>query len=266
MFELLRYFVLTTAVLAFVGCATTVSIDGRTFSRDPMRRKGSESPSERGFLAIDKEQDVCMKGSSTKIHAGYFVTPRPPRRGETETEYQTYLEAEKYRVRSCAKVGLWCATQASLFCRLDDEKCLSAPGGRRNTCHEVVENAVAKPQLHPVTETLEKSAVILCAGPGYEYTSPLHWQSHTRFAWSRDRAKWDAFCRRHRSESECKDLLQNLATGTVSYMAAPFDLPRWAVEILGSRGEIEVHKYEDAYWAEVEVDVEEACSMLDGRY
>lgn len=60
-------------------------------------------------------------------------------------------------------------------------------------------------------------------------------------------------------------MLQSLPTGTASYMAAPFDHPRWAVEILG-KVEPEVHHYDDALWAEVEIDVEEACSMMESRY
>lgn len=240
-----------------VGCSSTQVIDGHRFTTHEADER-SNLP-QHGFFEVDRNQDIC--GDEPKVKGGYFVIPRKPRSGETTSEYNNYLAAEKIRVRLCAKASLWCSSKMDLFCKANNKDCKEKNRTiERSTCRIKPNNYGA--EISPILNNDISNRTIICGTAQDNHVSALAWTTATDKAFYRDRSKWNNFCAEYRSKAECAAILREHESS--SYLIEP-DASRWAVDIL-SQEKSEVKTDGDLIYSTIELDVNPACKMIEGRH
>lgn len=242
-------------LLILAGCAS-IKYDGMTFSS----HKGSlqyEVP-DHGFADIDSNKKVC--GDQNKVKAGYFVELRPPRKGETESDYQQYEKAESIRADLCAEAALWCSTELNILCSPSDDDCLrDKPMGTTNTCRIKVIDSRNKPHLHSI---IDMNGWINCGGTGDAYTSAVAKAGTTTGAWDKNLEKWQQHCLKHRPQDECDSILKD--TETQTYFIRP-DANRWAIQI-PSKTSPRTERDGNRIFSTTEVDTSPSCHLLEKRH
>ena len=206
-------------------------------------------PREQGFLKSESAGPICA-GSSNTVRAGYFVKPRPPEKGETESAYRRYLEHERKRVHACAVAGLYCTTTAIL---LPQDSFARGHGNCR-----VNFESVHKPRR--AYESSEAGG-LLCAHGRPEYVSPLHSQTYTSHGWVTNFERWRQFCEQHQTADKCAEILKPARTDDLPFQN-PY--PEWAVRTLQS-SEPEVYEEGGTMWSTVETDLTPACPLVEKR-
>lgn len=246
-------------VVILVGCASTQKIDGHTFSKHEAFENANLPV--HGFLKTDRQQNIC--GHEPIIKGGYYVVPRKPRSGETESEYRRYLNAEEARVRLCAKASLWCSTELNIFCRADDEKCKEerGPGAARSIC-KIKPNDNSDGLLSPVLDRNIEDRWIICGTKADEFTSPLSWMTTTNKAFLKDRKSWVKFCEQHRPTEECNAILNSKETS--SYFVEP-DAGRWIIDTLVA-DKPTVNFDDEIIYSTLEIDASPSCEMMEERH
>lgn len=244
------------AVVSLAGCASKVKYDDMTFS--PITGSVEKRIAYHGFAEIDSNQPVC--GGSNIVKAGYFVELRPPRKGETESEYQVYERAESIRAGLCADAALWCSTQLDILCSPDDDDCLKEkPMGKINTCRVKVVDPINKPHLHPI---IDMDGWIPCGSGRDYYTSAVAIAGTTSGAWIKDLERWQQYCLKNRSPDECDAIVKDAETK--SYLIRP-DASRWAVQI-PSKSSPRIEKVGNRIFSTAEVDISPSCQFLEKRH
>lgn len=245
------------AVLA-TGCST-VKLGGHEFIKAEPNTMANLPV--HGFIKTNKTQDIC--GEDSTVRGGYYVIPRKPRAGETESEYTKYLAAEKIRVRACTRLSLSCSTELNLFCRADDEKCLEANNysSKRSNCKIKPENTVDG-SLSPILDMNIEDRQIVCGTTQDEHISALSWLTATSKAFIKERSQWMKFCQKYRPVEECHAIIKEQETN--SYLIEP-NATRWAVESI-LKSEPVVQDDGEIIYSTIEVDLKPTCEMMEKRH
>lgn len=244
--------------LLSTGCST-IKLGGHKFTKAEPNELANLP--EHGFIRSDKTQDIC--GDDSTVTGGYYVIPRKPRAGETESEYAKYLAAEKIRVRVCARLSLSCSTELNLFCKADDKECLekNAYSSKRSNC-KIKPESTADGSLSPILDNNIEDRHIACGTAQNEYISPLAWLTATNKAFIKDRNKWMKFCQKYRPADECAAIVKVRETN--SYLIEP-NAGRWAVESV-TTGEPTVAEDDGVIYSTIKVNLKPACEMMENRY
>lgn len=252
----MKHLILIT--LLATGCST-VKLGGHEFIK--AEPNAIANLPVHGFIKTDKTQDVC--GNDSTVTGGYYVIPRKPRAGETESEYTQYLAAEKIRVRACTRLSLSCSTELNLFCRADDKECLEKNNysSRRSNC-KIKPNSTADGKLSAILDTNIENRHIVCGTAQDTHISVLAWLTATSKALVRDKAKWMKFCQKHRPIEECNVIIQERETN--SYLIEP-NATRWAVESILT-DEPAVHEEDGVIFSTIELDLKLTCEMMENRH
>lgn len=256
-----------TLVIALViigsiaACTSMQTYNGHRFTNHEGRVDALYNTPDHGFMQVEKNDQIC--DGNNRLTAGYVVHIRKPNSGETKSEYDHYIDAEKVRASVCSKAALWCSTQTHYFCKPDDSACLKDhSGATRNTCKVKVLDGRNKPHLRPITIGENGGSWIYCGSSGDDYESSLTHTVMSNRAWVKDQAKWVRFCEQHRPKEECDLILQYYESPTWFVWA---DASRWATEIL-IKEKPTVERDGDRWIATVEVDLGPACPLLESRY
>jgi hypothetical protein len=251
----MKFLIALAMVVVIAACSSMrfTSHDGRV--------DGLNNIPDHGFLKTTKAGDIC--GGNSILTAGYVVHLRGPSSGETQSEYEKYVDAERVRASVCSKAALWCSSRSHYFCKPDDSTCLKErPGATRNTCKIKVLDAGNKPDLRPITEQIGDSTWIQCGGDSDGYESELAHTVVTEKAWVKDQAKWAQFCQQNRPKEECDLILQHYESPT--WFSWP-DASRWATEILIQEKPM-VERDGDRWIGTVKIDLSPACPLMEKRY
>ena len=263
--------------LLVVGCASTRSIDGRTFHVNQKEDDGKRdfgqvrAQSERGFLSTEKNIPLC--DGANKVRGGYFVKVTPPKKGQSNEDYKDYVSAERFRVQQCAKLALSCATTANMKCRQDDEDCLEQnKSHRQSTCRyfPTDEDRIKFPGIKWISESSGAAGVsndiLLCADRDAMFVSPLYWKFHKDMAWVTDAKKWEDLCRRYKSQEACENEILKAEGAAAQFLhqtQMPFE--KWLVTILAA-DQPRVQESDGMLWSEVIIDVGPACDLMEVRH
>lgn len=253
---MMKYLVLIT-VLA-TGCST-IKLGGHDFTK--AEPNAVANLPAHGFIRTDKTQDICGKDST--VTGGYYVIPRKPKSGETESEYKNYLAAERIRVRACTRLSLSCSTELNLFCRADDEECKekSNYSSQRSNCR-IKPESTADGSLSPILDMNIGDRHIVCGTAQDEYTSALSWLTASSKAFIKDHKQWIKFCQKYRPLEECNVIIKERETN--SYLIEP-NANRWAVETILTKDPT-VHESDDIIFSTIEVDLKPSCEMIEKRH
>jgi len=244
-----------------MSCSSMQTHNGHQFTTHEGRTDGLSNIPAHGFMVVEPNERIC--NGNNRLSAGYMVKIRKPNSGETQSEYNQYVEAEKVRTSICSKVALWCSTHTPYFCRPDDDACLREHPNtnNRNTCTVKVLDIRNKPHLLPITSSRNEQTWIDC-GSSDDYDSPLAYVAMTKKAWVKDQAKWFQFCEQRRPKEECELIVQHNVTPTWFIWA---DASRWAVDILHSN-KVEVVRDGDNWVGSTEIDLTPACVLFEDRF
>lgn len=246
---------------SIVACTSMRTYNGHRFTAHEGRVDGLNNLSDHGFMQVESNDQIC--GGNNHLTAGYVVQIRKPNSGETQSEYNLYVAAERVRASVCSKAALWCSTSSHYFCKPDDSACLKEhSGATRNTCKVKVLDARNKPELRPITDNNGDGTWIQCGSSADDYESILARTAVSEKAWVKDQTKWVQFCQQHRPKEECDLILQHYESPTWFVWA---DASRWVVEIL-SKEKPTVERDGDRWIGTVKVDLGPACSLLEGRF
>jgi hypothetical protein len=236
------------------GGITFSSHDGYDFHNVP----------KHGFAEVDQDQKVCYDDSAVK--GGYWVQLREPNRGESESEYKAYIEAEEIRAGLCAEVATWCSTNLNTLCSPTDDQCIRDKGsmGIRNTCRIKVTDSWDKPHLKPITTMVGQERWIVCGTAQDEYTGPIAKTTSTNKAWDKSQKSWEQFCLKNRSKDECDAIVTEYESRT--YFISPSS-NRWAVQIT-NQSKPTVTRDGDRIFGTIEIDLTPVCKsgLIEPRH
>lgn len=252
---------LLTSLLVISACSS-FQHKGHSFTDHKGQVDGLRNIPNHGFMKPEHDDKICDGTSS--LTAGYVVHLREPKKGETESDYYNYIEAEKVRASVCANVAIWCDTRSQYFCRPDDDKCLAEhPNSIRNTCRMKTSDVTAdRKVLSPITQQIGDESWIQCGGDQDQYRSPLALTVGKDKAWVKDHGKWMKFCEQHKIKRECDQILQHRESQT--WFIWP-DASRWATTIL-MKDEPTVERVDDKWVGTAEVNLELACRLMEKRH